>query len=426
MDNKIFDLEHVWHPYTSLTNPIPTYKVVSAKGTNLYLDDGNVLVDGMSSWWACCHGYGNEHIINAVKKQLDSLSHVMFAGIRHDPATELCKKIVDLTPKGLDYVFLADSGSVAVEIALKMAIQYQSVNHKHRTKFLTVRGGYHGDTLAAMSVTDPDGGINTTYQSYTPQQFFIERPCVPFNCIWNESAMDSLKNMLKEHGSEIAAFIIEPIQQGAGGMYFYHPNYLKRARELCTQYDVVFICDEIATGFGRTGELFACNYADISPDIMTLGKALTAGMMTLSAVVTNSKIRDGISNSTARVMMHGPTFMANPLACSCACASIDVLLSYDYKSKVKHIENLLKEGLKDLIQYTSIVKEVRVLGACGVVEMQQSVNTASMQSFFVNEGVWLRPFGNIIYIYPPFIISDDDLNKCINAVCKLIKISSKS
>lgn len=419
MDLKEFDLHHVWHPYTSLTEPLPTYNVVSAKGTYLYLDDGRKLVDGVSSWWACCHGYGNEYMVSAIKSQLEKMSHVMFAGIRHEPATELCASITKLTPDGLDYVFLADSGSVAVEIALKMAIQYQSVKHKDRVKLLTVKGGYHGDTLGAMSVTDPDGGINTSYQSYTPQQIFIERPAIAFHENWDDNAMLSLKETLEKHQHEIAAFILEPIQQGAGGMYFYHPEYLVQAKKLCEQYDILLICDEIATGFGRTGEMFACNHAKISPDIMTLGKALTGGMMTLSAVVTNSKVRDGISNSSARVMMHGPTFMANPLACACAKASIEVLLSYDWQAKVKNIESLLSKGLKPLEKYPC-VKETRALGACGVVELNRPVKTSEMQAFFVEQGVWLRPFGNIIYVYPPFVISDEDLEKCISAVCLLV------
>lgn len=415
-----FDRKHVWHPYTSLTNPLPTYSIESAQGCILHMAGGIDLVDGMSSWWACLHGYGHPHITQAIAKQAASLSHVMFAGLRHDQATLLCQKLVAMTPKGLDYVFLADSGSVAVEIALKMAIQCQSSKHQQKNRLLTVKGGYHGDTLGAMAVTDPDGGINTVYANYTPQQFFIERPRIKFNEPWQEEAMTPLKNMLATHGLEIAAFILEPIVQGAGGMYFYHPEYLRAARKLCDEYDVLLICDEIATGFGRTGELFACNYAGITPDIMTLGKGLTAGMMTLSAVLTNEKVSQGISQSSARVMMHGPTFMANPLACACANASIEVLQSYDWQSKVKHIESKLLSGLSELNKHPA-VKEVRALGAIGVVELHAPVDTAQMQKFFVEHGVWLRPFGHIIYIYPPFIISDDELNKCIEAVKQLVQ-----
>ncbi len=417
---KEFEHQHVWHPYDSLNNAAPVIDIVKTEGTKLFLADGRVLVDGMSSWWAACHGYGNPIVVEAIEKQLHTMSHVMFAGITHSPAATLAEKLSEMTPQGLDDVFFADSGSVAVEVALKMAIQYQSSKHPSRTKFLTVRGGYHGDTLGAMSVTDPDGGINTSYQNYTPKEFFIERPRIKFGEKWDPAALDPLREALEKHHDEIAAFIIEPIMQGAGGMYFYHPEYLKGARELLSEHDVIFICDEIATGFGRTGELFACNYAGISPDIMTLGKGLTAGMMTLSAVMTSEKIRNGISYSPAKVMMHGPTFMANPLACACAIGSIEALHSYDWQTKVRNIEKLLYNGLKDLAS-SSLVKEVRALGACGVVEMHKPVNTVKVQQFLIKEGVWLRPFGHIIYIYPPFVSSDADIQKSVDAVHKLIK-----
>lgn len=423
MNNKLeeFDLKHVWHPYTSLTDPIPTYHVVKTEGTNLYLDNGKRLVDGMSSWWACLHGYGNEYIKNAIIKQLGDMSHVMFAGIRHDPATNLCKKLVDISPEGLDYVFLSDSGSVAVEIALKMAIQYQCVKRPKRTKFMTVKGGYHGDTLGAMSVTDPDGGINTVYKTYTPQQIFAPRPNISFNGEWLSEKATELRKLFVEHEHEVAAFIIEPIVQGAGGMNFYHPQYLREIRALCDEFDILFIVDEIATGFGRTGVMFASEYAQIAGDIMTVGKGLTAGFMTLSAVLCNDKVKNAISASPAKVMMHGPTFMANPLACACANASIDVLFSYDWRNAVKNIEKILLREL-NVLSNSIIVKEVRVLGAIGVIELYENVNTPKMQSFFVEEGVWLRPFGNIIYIYPPFIISEADLMMCTSAVVKLIKL----
>lgn len=419
---KEFDENHVWHPYTSLNSPIPTYHVVSAEGCLLRLDDGRELIDGMSSWWACCHGYGNQHLIDCITDQLNRLSHVMFAGFRHDPATVLCKRLTSMLPEGLDYVFLADSGSVAVEIALKMAIQYQSAKHPERTRFLTVRGGYHGDTMAAMSVTDPGSGFSSEYQSYIPKQYFIERPAISFHDEWNDSAIEPLALFLKEHHQETAAFILEPVMQGAGGMYFYHPQYLVKARELCDRYDIVMICDEIATGFGRTGKMFACNHAGIVPDIMTLGKGLTGGMMTLSAVAVTAKIRDGISASPAKVLMHGPTFMANPLACAAANGSLDLLLSGDVCARTVHLEKLLYDGLKELTACKRVVKDVRSLGACGVVELNRPVDTVRMQKFFVDRGVWLRPFGNIIYIYPPFIISDEQLEACMKAVRELVHI----
>lgn len=414
-----FDAEFVWHPYSSLTEPQPTYHVTGAKGARLYLDDGRELIDGVSSWWACCHGYGNEHLINKITEQLNKLSHVMFAGIRHDAATELVMRLKAILPQELKYVFLADSGSVAVEIAMKMAVQYQSSVNPRRTKFLTVRGGYHGDTMATMSVTDPGTGFSAEYQQYIPQQFFIERPAIPFNDEWKQEAIEPLESFLSAHHDEIAAFILEPIMQGAGGMYFYHPMYLREARRLCSQYDVIMICDEIATGFGRTGRMFACEHAGIVPDIMTLGKGLTGGMMTLSAVAASEKIKDGIALSPARVLMHGPTFMANPLACAAALGSLDLLENNNVCEKTVHIQNVLEDGLRS-ISGLDVVREVRVLGACGVVELKFPVDTVRMQAFLVNHGVWLRPFGNIIYIYPPFIISDDELKKCMEAVKILV------
>lgn len=414
-----FDAEFVWHPYSSLTEPQPTYHVTGAKGARLYLDDGRELIDGVSSWWACCHGYGNEHLINKITEQLNKLSHVMFAGIRHDAATELVMRLKAILPQELKYVFLADSGSVAVEIAMKMAVQYQSSVNPRRTKFLTVRGGYHGDTMATMSVTDPGTGFSAEYQQYIPQQFFIERPAIPFNDEWKQEAIEPLESFLSAHHDEIAAFILEPVMQGAGGMYFYHPMYLREARRLCSQYDVIMICDEIATGFGRTGRMFACEHAGIVPDIMTLGKGLTGGMMTLSAVAASEKIKDGIALSPARVLMHGPTFMANPLACAAALGSLDLLENNNVCEKTVHIQNVLEDGLRS-ISGLDVVREVRVLGACGVVELKFPVDTVRMQAFLVNHGVWLRPFGNIIYIYPPFIISDDELKKCIEAVKILV------
>lgn len=414
-----FDAEFVWHPYSSLSEPQPTYHVTGAKGARLYLDDGRELIDGVSSWWACCHGYGNEHLINKITEQLNKLSHVMFAGIRHDAATELVMRLKAILPQELKYVFLADSGSVAVEIAMKMAVQYQSSVNPRRTKFLTVRGGYHGDTMATMSVTDPGTGFSAEYQQYIPQQFFIERPAIPFNDEWKQEAIEPLESFLSAHHDEIAAFILEPIMQGAGGMYFYHPMYLREARRLCSQYDVIMICDEIATGFGRTGRMFACEHAGIVPDIMTLGKGLTGGMMTLSAVAASEKIKDGIALSPARVLMHGPTFMANPLACAAALGSLDLLENNNVCEKTVHIQNVLEDGLRS-ISGLDVVREVRVLGACGVVELKFPVDTVRMQAFLVNHGVWLRPFGNIIYIYPPFIISDDELKKCIEAVKILV------
>lgn len=414
-----FAREHVWHPYDSLESPIPVLDAVRTAGARITLGDGRELIDGVSSWWSVCHGHGNPIIISEMEKQLRSMSHVMFAGIIHEPAAELARKLSEITTPGLSDVFYADSGSVAVEIALKMAVQYQSVRNPSRKRFLALRGGYHGDTLGAMSVTDPGSGFSSPYAGYAPEQFFISRPGIKFGEKWEPGVSDELRDTLERYQDEIAGFILEPVMQGAGGMYFYHPEYLKAARKLTAEYDVILICDEIATGFGRLGELFASNFVGISPDIMTLGKGLTGGMISLSAVMTGRKIREGIGYSSARVMMHGPTFMANPLALSAALGSLRALGSYDWQARVHHIGDLLRRELCDLAA-SPLVQEVRVLGAVGVVEMKRQVDTVVMQRFLTDEGVWLRPFGNIIYIYPPFVISDEDLLKCSGSVRKLI------
>ncbi|WP_406040496.1 adenosylmethionine--8-amino-7-oxononanoate transaminase [Succinimonas sp.] len=421
MNNELltFARNHVWHPYDSLKDPIPALDVVRAAGTTLYLSDGRELTDGMSGWWSVCHGYGHPVIISEMEKQLRRMSHVMFAGLIHEPAAEVARRLSAMTPQGLSDVFFADSGSVAVEIALKMAVQYQESRMPSRKRFLTVRGGYHGDTLGAMSVTDPGNGFSGSLGWYIPEQIFISRPGIPFGAPWDAGAMDELHEALERYQDEIAGFILEPVMQGAGGMYFYHPEYLRAARKLTRDYDVIFICDEIATGFGRTGEMFACDYAGISPDIMTLGKGLTGGMISLSAVLTGDKIREGVHRSSARALMHGPTFMANPLAVSAALGSLKALESYDWRARVHHIEEILKRELAPLAA-SPLVRETRVLGAVGAVEMRQPVHTAAMQAFLTGEGVWLRPFGNIVYIYPPFVITDEDLLRCVRSVEKLI------
>lgn len=416
---QVFARDHVWHPYDSLENPIPVLDVVRASGTTLYLSDGRELIDGVSSWWSACHGHGHPLIVAEMEQQLGIMSHVMFAGIIHEPAAELARNLSKITPPGLSDVFYADSGSVAVEIALKMAVQYQSVRNPSRKRFLALQGGYHGDTLGAMAVTDPGSGFSSPYAGYVPEQFFISRPGIKFGEKWDSGAILELRDTLERYQDEIAGFILEPVMQGAGGMYFYHPEFLKAARKLTAEYDILLICDEIATGFGRTGEMFACSFAGISPDIMTLGKGLTGGMISLSAVMTGQKIREAIGYSSARVMMHGPTFMANPLALSAALGSLRVFESYDWQSRVHHIEDLMRQELCSLAE-SPLVREVRVLGAVGVVEMKQPVDTVSMQRFLTSEGVWLRPFGNIIYIYPPFVISDENLLKCTRSVRKLV------
>ncbi|WP_419208527.1 adenosylmethionine--8-amino-7-oxononanoate transaminase [Photobacterium leiognathi subsp. mandapamensis] len=414
-----FDKEHVWHPYTSTVTPLPCYPVTSAQGVYLTLEDGTKLIDGMSSWWSTIHGYNHPVLTEAAKAQLDKMSHVMFGGITHQPAVELCRKLVNITPAPLEKVFLADSGSVAVEVALKMALQYWHAKNEPRSKFLTVSHGYHGDTFAAMSVTDPANSMHRIYKGFLPEHIFAKSPECGFWDEWNENDINDFAEKLKQHHLDIAAVIIEPIVQGAGGMRLYHPMYLKRIRQLCDQYNVLLIADEIAVGFGRTGKLFACEHADISPDIMCLGKALTGGYMTLSATITTKHVADTVCSGEAQCFMHGPTFMGNPLACAVANASLDILAENKWQQQVACIEQQLAQELPPIAELEK-VKSVRWLGAIGVVELHQAVDMETIQAAFVEQGVWIRPFGKLVYIMPPFIIEPAQLTQLTTAIKRVL------
>ena len=404
--------DHIWHPYANIPNKVSTYHVESADGVHLNFKNGLQVIDGMSSWWCMIHGYNNNFMNEAIKSQIDKVSHVMFGGLTHQPAIDLCKKLISLTPTGLDKVFFADSGSVSVEVSLKMALQYwQNKGYQEKSKFITPRGGYHGDTFGAMSVCDPDNGMHHLFSGVLPKHFFVERPKMD-NV---EEALHDLDSQLKKNHEQIAAMILEPIVQGAGGMNIYHRDYLKGVRHLCDKHDVLLIVDEIATGFGRTGELFGCNHADISPDIMCVGKALTGGYMTMAAAITNQNISD-----TVGVLMHGPTFMANPLSCSAANASIDLLLKNDWKKRIIEIQSLLAEELLPLKNYESVY-DARVIGAIGVLELKKPLDMKSTQEKLIKYGVWLRPYGKLLYTMPPFIITDQELLKITNAMREVVR-----
>jgi len=412
-----FDLKHIWHPYSSMINPITCYPIISAKGIFLKLNNGKSLIDGMSSWWSVIHGYNNTRLNKALNKQISKMSHIMFGGLTHPAAITLCRKLIHITPEQLECIFLADSGSVSVEIAMKMSLQYWQSLGENRKVFLTIRNGYHGDTFFAMSVSDPQNSMHSLYKNLLPIHLFADAPKCTFESQWHQDDIYSFNKLIDQYEKKISAVILEPIVQGAGGMKFYHPEYLVQVRKACHDYKIPLIIDEIATGFGRTGKLFAYEHAGIIPDILCLGKSLTGGTMTLSATITTRKIANTISNGQSNCFMHGPTFMGNPLACAVASESINILQEHKWKKQVLGIQKILRYMLYPLKEHPHVF-DVRVLGAIGVIECQYLININNIQRFFVENGIWIRPFNNLIYLMPAYIIDKKSLYRLIAVIKK--------
>jgi len=415
-----FDQQHLWHPYASLPPTYPNIVIDRADGIYIVTEDGTRLIDGMSSWWASVHGYNHPKLNAAMIKQLGKMAHVMFGGLTHQPAINLGKKLLSIVPAGLDAIFYADSGSIAVEVALKMALQYQiAAKRPTKQQFASTHSGYYGDTWHAMSVCDPINGMHSLYGKQLPMQHFVAAPPMGFERDLTQSEREALTEFFVKNSDKLAGFIIEPIVQGAGGMRFYSPQYLQLLRQLCDEHNVVLIADEIATGFGRSGKLFACEHAAISPDIMTIGKALTGGYMTFAATLSTREIADTISQSDYPSLMHGPTFMGNPLACAVACASIDLILSYDIEARTANMQAIMNEQLAPAVSLNGVA-EVRCLGAVAVIELQEAVNMPVFQSLLIENGIWVRPFGKLVYIMPPYVITDDELTTLCQALLKVV------
>ncbi|MEU6083707.1 adenosylmethionine--8-amino-7-oxononanoate transaminase [Streptomyces sp. NPDC047108] len=414
------DRQHVWHPYGPMPGRQDPLVVASASGVRLRLaepaEGRTELVDGMASWWSAIHGYNHPVLNEAAHAQLERMSHVMFGGLTHEPAVRLAARLVEITPEALQHVFLADSGSVSVEVAVKMCLQYwRSVGRPAKQRLLTWRGGYHGDTWQPMAVCDPDGGMHRLWSGVLPEQIFADAPPAGFEAEPDEGYAAHLRELIGRHADELAAVIVEPVVQGAGGMRFHSPGFLRVLREACDEHDVLLVLDEIATGFGRTGALFAAEHAGITPDVMCLGKALTGGYLTMAATLCTSRVADGISRGEVPVLAHGPTFMGNPLAAAVAEASIDLLLAHDWRQEIKRIETGLRDGLTEALELPG-VRDVRVLGAIGVVQLDHEADMAAATRAAVREGVWLRPFRNLLYTMPPYITGDDDVARICAAV----------